>query len=211
MNWKLLLLSMCAVLLLTGCTRQPAADVSDKPAMYIEPAQLTVQEELVKALASPGRSCLIYDFQLGEDMLGVTIRVYHLEDGLWKLYTGGNQMHLPAQEGKGRFALSFGPLTEGIITSTVDENNGIGSLRQAPADSVYDIAGLNTETSSPSALAEIQYDVEIPLALQFITSKFQEVDPFPVLSFQPEELATLGHEYVFLVTAAISPIPAELE
>ena len=204
MKRKLLLLLLGAILLLTGCAPQPATDAADKPAMYIEPAQLTEQEELIKALASQGRSCLLYYFQLGKDEHSVTICVYHLENGQWALYTGGNQLYLPSQEGKGRFALSFGPLTEGIITSTVDERNGIGSLRQAPAEIVYDIAGLNTETAASTALAEIRYDEELPLALQFITSKLHEVEPSPVLSFHPEDLAMLGHEHVFLVTATFS-------
>lgn len=172
--------------------------------MYIEPAQLTEQEELIKSLASQGRNCLLYDFQLGKDEHSLTICVYHLEDGQWALYTGGNQQALPVQDGKGLFALSFGPLTEGIITSTVDEKNGVGSLSQAPAEIVHDITGLNTETAFSTALAEIRYDEEIPLALQFITSKLQEVDPSPVLSFLPEDLTMLGHEHVFLVTATFS-------
>ncbi|MBE5804979.1 MAG: hypothetical protein E7316_10780 [Clostridiales bacterium] len=203
------LMLLCVALLLTGCAQQAATD--DKPAMYIEPAQLTAQEEQIKALSSPGRNCNIYDFQLGKDQHVITVNVYRLTDNQWELYTGGSQMHLPTQNGQGRFALNFGPLTDSIFASVLDENNGVMSLRQGPAEPLYDISGLDTETSSRTDLVEVRYGEEIPLLLQFITSKLQEVDPAPVISFHPEDLAPLGHEHVFLVTVTFSPMPVEHE
>lgn len=200
---------MCAALLLTSCAQQPATD--DRPAMYIEPAQLTVQEELIKSIASQGRNCNIYDFQLGKEQLGITVSVYRLENKQWQLYTGGSQLHLPAQEGKGRFALNFGPLTEGILTSMLDEKNNVMTLRQAPTDILYDVTGLNVTTSQLSALAEVSYGEEIPLMLQFISSQLPEDNSNAVITIQPEELAALGHEHVFFVTAVFSPMSSNHE
>lgn len=202
-------LMLLCIMMLTGCAQQPAPDTIDKPAMYIEPAQLTASEEQIKSMASQGRTCNIYDFQLGKEQHGLTVCVYRLADSQWELYTGGTQLRLPAQDGKGRFALSFGPLTEGIFASTPDETSGVMTLRQAPAEIPYDVSGLNTETASITSLAEVRYGEEIPLLLQFITSRLQETDPAPILSFQPEDLAILGHEHVFLVTVSFSPMPLD--
>lgn len=205
----LFLVLLCASLLLTGCAQQTAAD--NKPDMYIEPAQLTAQEELIKSIASQGRNCSIYDFQLGKEQQGVTVSVYRLENNQWELYTGGSQLHLYAQEGKGRFALNFGPLTEGILTSMLDEKNNVMTLRQAPADILYDVTGLNVTTTQLSDLAEVRYGEEIPLALQFISSQLPEDNPDAVITIHPEELAALGHEHVFFVTVSFSPMPSEHE
>lgn len=202
-------LLLCAMLLLTGCAQQVATD--SKPDMYIEPAQLTAQEELIKSIASQGRNCNIYDFQLGKEQLSITVSVYRLENNQWELYTGGSQLHLPAQEGKGRFALNFGPLTEGILTSMLDEKSNVMTLRQAPADILFDVTGLNVTTTQLSELAEVHYGEEIPLVLQFISSQLPEDNPNAVITFQPEDLAALGHEHVFFVTAAFSPMPSEHE
>lgn len=203
------LMLLCAILLLTGCAQQPAAD--DKPAMYIEPTQLTAQEELIKSIASQGRNCNIYDFQLGKEQLGITVSVYRLENNQWELYTGGSQLHLPAQEGKGRFALNFGPLTEGILTSMLDEKSNVMTLRQAPADILYDVSGLNVTTTQLSELAEVHYGEEIPLVLQFISSQLPEDNPNAVITIQPEDLAALGYEHVFFVTAAFLPMSSNHE
>lgn len=203
----LLLMLLCAALLLTGCAQQVSTD--SKPNMYIEPAQFTAQEELIKSIASQGRSCNIFDFQLGKEQQGITVSVYRLENNQWELYTGGSQLYLPAQEGKGRFALNFGPLTDGILTSMLDEKSNVMTLRQAPADILYDVAGLNVITTQLSDLAEVRYGEEIPLVLQFITSQLPEDDPNAVISIQPEDLTPLGHEHVFYVTATFSPMPTE--
>lgn len=149
MKRALLLMLLCVTFLVTGCAQQPAADA--KPAMYIEPALLSGEEELIKSIASQGRNCNIYDFQLGKEQQGITVSVYRLENGQWALYTGGSQLHLPAQEGKGRFALNFGPLTEGIFTSMLDEKSNVMTWHHAPAEILYDVAGLNVTTTQLSA------------------------------------------------------------
>lgn len=208
MKRLLFILLLCTVLLLTGCADQspPAAANPDR---YIQSAQLTPQEELIRLLSSQGRTASLYDFQLGSCDPSLTVNVYMLEDNQWVLYTGGSSFHLPAQNGSGRFALNYGPLTEGIVTTMVDERGGVMSLRQAPAEILCDVSGLTVSTTALSGLAEVQPDEEIPLLMQLITSQLLEDTPETAFSLQPDEMAALGHEYVFLVTASFSLQPLE--
>lgn len=192
-----LMLAMVGLLSMVGCS-----DIEKTAGkMYIEPAQLTEEEEKIAALLGLDAQQKIYDFVLDETVQSIQVNTYRLMDGEWKLETGGGGQAL--SDAKGRIALSFERLDEGIRIAIQSEHTGGSTKYDSERNKDLNEIG-NYTTSILSEKTEFAYEEEIPLAVQIITSK-NEVVSYQVDYFNsPEEYEKFGYEGVFAITVRFS-------
>ena len=192
-----LVLAMVGLLSMIGCS-----DIEkNAEKMYIEPAQLTEEEEKIAALLGLDTQQKIYDFVLDETVQSIQVNTYRLMDGEWKLETGGGGQAF--SDAKGRIALSFERLDEGIRIAIQSEHTGGSTKYNSERNEDLNEIGSYT-TSILSEKTEFAYEEEIPLAVQIITSK-NEVVSYQVDYFNsPEEYEKFGYEGVFAITVRFS-------
>lgn len=186
-----------AMICIVGCSDTP--EKVNK--MYIEPAQLTVEEERIAALLGLNTKQRIFDFVLDETVQSIQVNTYRLIDGEWKLETGGGGQAF--SDAKGRIALGFERLDDGIRIAIQSEHTG-GSTeyKSERNEDLAEIGGF--ATSILSEKKEFNYEEEIPLAVQVITSK-NEIVSYQVDYFNsPKEYEKLGYEGVFAITIRFS-------
>lgn len=196
-----LLLAALLALSLAGCGADKDKGKKKDGAMTIAPAQLSEEEEqLAELLALDMGAYHIFDFQAGSAKF-VELNVYELVDGEWSHLPGGGGSGLP--EGKGRIALAFGKMTEGVrLAIQAGGTNYSTSVQIEPGD---DVSGMTFATSTLDDVSlAIELGQEIPLVLQTVTSKnevrFYKVDYFGM----PRELAKQGYEHVYAITVTFS-------
>ena len=180
-----------------GCSDTP--ETVDK--MYIEPAQLTEEEENIAGLLGLNTKHRIYDFVLDDTVQTIQVNTYRLVDGEWKLETGGGGQAF--SDITGRIALGFERIDEGIRIAIQSEHTGGSTEYESERnEELSEIGGFATSILSDKT--EIVYEEEIPLVIQVITSK-NEVVSYQVDYFNtPEEYEKLGYEGVFAVTIRFS-------
>ncbi len=186
-----------AMICIVGCSDTP--EKVNK--MYIEPAQLTEEEERIAALLGLNTKQRIFDFVLDETVQSIQVNTYRLIDGEWKLETGGGGQAF--SDVKGRIALGFERLDDGIRIAIQSEHTG-GSTeyKSERNEDLAEIGGF--ATSILSEKKEFNYEEEIPLAVQVITSK-NEIVSYQVDYFNsPKEYEKLGYEGVFAITIRFS-------
>ena len=182
---------------MVGCSDAPKS--AEK--MYIEPAQLTEEEEKIAALLGLNTKQRIFDFVLDESVQSIQVNTYRLIDGEWKLETGGGGQAFSDMDG--RIALDFERLDEGIIIAIQSEHTGGSTEYESERNEDLNEIG-SFATSVLSEKTDVVYEEEIPLAVQVITSSNQ------VMSYQvdyfnsPEEYEKLGYEGVFAITIRFS-------
>jgi len=196
-KWIALFLMITGVICMVGCSDTP--ETANK--MYIEPAQLTEEEEQIAALLGLNTKQCIFDFVLDDTVQSIQVNTYRLMDGEWKLETGGGGQAF--SDAKGRIALGFERLDESIRIAIQSEHTG-GST-EYKSERNKDLEEIDASaTSFLSQETEITYEEEIPLALQVITSK-NEIVSYTVDYFNsPEEYEKLGYEGVFAITIRFS-------
>ena len=169
--------------------------------MYIEPAQLTEEEEKIAASLGLNTQQKIYDFVLDETVQSIQVNTYRLIDGEWKLETGGGGQAF--SDVTGRIALSFERLDEGIRIAIQSEHSGGSTEYDSERNEDLNEIG-SYATSILSEKTEFAYEEEIPLVVQVITSK-NEVVSYQVDYFNsPEEYEKYGYEGVFAITIRFS-------
>jgi len=196
-KWIALFLMITGVICMVGCSDTP--ETANK--MYIEPAQLTEEEEQIAALLGLNTKQCIFDFVLDDTVQSIQVNTYRLMDGEWKLETGGGGQAF--SDAKGRIALGFERLDESIRIAIQSEHTG-GST-EYKSERNKDLEEIDASaTSFLSQETEITYEEERPLALQVITSK-NEIVSYTVDYFNsPEEYEKLGYEGVFAITIRFS-------
>ena len=169
--------------------------------MYIEPAQLTEEEEQIAALLGLNTKQRIFDFVLDETVQSIQVNTYRLIDGEWKLETGGGGQVF--SDAKGRIALDFERLDEGIRIAIQSEHTGGSTEYESERnEDLEEIGGY--ATSILSEKTKFEYEEEIPLAVQVITSG-NNVVSYQVDYFNsPKEYEKLGYEGVFAITIRFS-------
>ena len=192
-KWIVTVLMMVGMISMVGCSDTPKTDEK----MYIEPAQLTEEEEKIARLLGLNTEQRIFDFELDETVKST----YRLIDGEWKLETGGGDQAFSDPDG--RIALAFDRLDEGIrITMQSDHTGGSTEYKSERNEDLDEIGSFATSVLSEKT--EVYYEEEIPLAVQVITSNNQimsyQVDYF----HSPEEYEKLGYEGVFAITIRFS-------
>ena len=195
-----ILLIIVGILSLVGCSS--GSKEKDNYNLYIEPAQLTEEEEKIADLLGVGDNFKIYDFVLDDTVQCIQVNTYRLADGEWKLVSGGGGRAFTDKNG--RIALEFKKLAEGLGVTIQSENTGGGESYQAEVDE--ELKQLESYgTSALSNKTEIIYEEEIPLILQVMTSQnschvYQVEEGF----YNPERYEELGYEAVYAVTIRFS-------
>lgn len=187
-----LVLAAFAALALAACGGEEA------PAMYVEPAELTAEEDAVAGLLGLDTEQHIYDVVLDEDVQSMSVRVYELENGEWHERVGG---WTQCTEPSGRIALGFDSIPEGIRIAVQQSGGNTGATTYTP-EAAESLDGLARGTSLLSQRAELAYGREQPLAIQVFTSG-SEMRTFQPESFFEPELYE-GYEHVCAVTVAFS-------
>lgn len=199
-----LLLALVLALGLFGCN---AAGKMGKTSLSIQPAQLTAEEEaLAKLLDVSMDSYRIFDFEAGsgkekegEGVQSVQLTLYELADGEWAAKA---QVQRAFSGAKGRVALSFGKIAEGVNLSIQSE----GFFESMTLDKLTDsgTASMSYTTSILTESASMELDQETPLAIQIVTSK-NDIQSYGVQYFDmPREYAKHGYEHVYAVTVMFS-------
>ena len=193
----IIVLAIVGMISMIGCS--DTEKTVDK--MYIEPAQLTEEEEKIAELLGLNTQQKIYDFVLDETVQSIQVNTYRLIDGEWKLETGGGGQAF--SDATGRIALSFERLDEGIRIAIQSEHSGGSTEYDSERnEDLNEIGGY--ATSILSEKTEFAYEEEIPLVVQIITSK-NEVVSYQVDYFNsPEEYEKFEYEGVFAITVRFS-------
>ena len=182
----MMLFSLCA------CGRQ------DK--MYIEKAKLTKAEEsIVRLLGAAHGSELIYDYKVDKNAKTMQINSYELVDGEWQMISGGGGLAMPDQEG--RIALRFEKIGEDLRVA-IQCGDDFSATEFRSAEALEE--NLSHMSASITDQAAIEYEKEIPLAVQIATTKTEIRSFGPEYYFNPEEYAQYGYEHVYAITVMFS-------
>ena len=192
-----IVLAIVGMLSMAGC----ADTEKNEGKMYIEPAQLTEEEEKIASLLGLNTEQRIYDFTLEESVQSIQVNTYRLMDGEWKLEAGGGGQAFSDVEG--RIALAFERLDEGLRIAIQSEHTGGATEYNSERNEDLNEIG-SFATSVLSEKTEFEYEEEIPLAVQIITSKNEVVSYQVDYFYSPEEYEKLGYEGVFAITIRFS-------
>ena len=196
-KWIALFWVIIGIISMAGCS----AKLDNAGKMYIEPAQLTEEEEQIAALLGLNTKQRIFDFVLDGTVQSIQVNTYRLINGEWKLETGGGGQVF--SDTKGRIALDFERLDEGIRIAIQSEHTGGSTEYKSERNEDLEKIGA-FGTSVLSEKTELDYEEEIPLAVQVITSK-NEIVSYRVDYFNsPEEYEKLGYEGVFAIAVKFS-------
>lgn len=192
-----IVLAIVGMLSMAGC----ADKEKNEEKMYIEPAQLTEEEEKIASLLGLNTKQCIVDFAVDETVQSIQVNTYRLLDGEWKLEAGGGGQAF--SDITGRIALDFERLDEGNRIAIQSEHTDGSTEYKSECNKDLNEIG-SFATSVLSEKTEIVYEEEIPLVVQIITSK-NEVVSYQVDYFHsPEEYEKLGYEGVFAITVRFS-------
>ena len=192
-----IILVMIGMMSLIGCSGTSKS--AEK--MYIEPAQLTEEEENIAELLGLNTKQRIFDFVLDESVQSIQVNTYRLIDGAWKLEAGGGGQAFSDTEG--RIALGFERLDEGVrIAIQSDHTGGSTEYESERNEELKEIGGFATSVLSEKTA--VVYEEEIPLAIQVITSSNRVVSYQVDYFNSPEEYEKLGYEGVFAITIRFS-------
>lgn len=198
-----LLLAAVIALALCGCRAAPTGG----GAKTIAPAQLTAEEEALATLLDVEMdSYRIFDFvsgsgreKEGEGVQSVQLTLYELSEGEWAVKA---QSRRAFSDAKGRIALSFGKITDGVNMSVQSEN----VMENMTLDKITQsgTASMSYTTSVLTESADMELDKETPLAIQIVTSK-NDIQSYGVQYFEmPREYAKHGYEHVYAITVMFS-------
>ena len=187
-------------LVLGGCTAQAA------PEMYIQPAELTEEEEAVAKLLGADMDQHLFDVVLDGTAKKVRVNIYELTNGEWELRSGGGGMALKENVEKGRLAFGFRDLRESFREAVQFGKDFVASSWTG-VEELNDPEGMGRTTSFLANRTEIVYEREIPIAIQINTTKNQVTSYNPEYFFQPEEYEKFGYEHVYALTVMFSQEP----
>lgn len=198
-----LFLAALLALALGGCGAAPVKGGSKT----IAPAQLTAEEEALATLLDVEMdSYRIFDFvsgsgkeKEGEGVQSVQLTLYELSEGEWAVKA---QARRAFSDAKGRIALSFGKITDGVNMAVQSEN----MLENMTLDKLTQsgTASMSYTTSVLTESADMELDKETPLAIQIVTSK-NDIQSYGVQYFEmPREYAKHGYEHVYAITVMFS-------
>lgn len=197
---KILALLTLLALVLSGCTAEAA------PEMYVEPAQLSEEEEAVAKLLGADTDQHLFDVVLDGTAKTVSVNTYVLEDGKWELLSGGGGMALKEGVKEGRMAFGFEDL-RGEYREAVQFGKDFTAVKYGSPDDLDDPEGMGRATALLSGRTEIVYEQEIPLAIQINTTKNEVRSYDTEYFFQPEEYEKYGYEHVYALTVTFSQEP----
>ncbi len=188
------LLCCCLMLLsMSACTKSSSKE------MYIETAQLTEEEKNIAELLGLNQEYRIFDFYADDTVQSMQVNTCELVNGKWKIIMGGGGQSVT--DSKGRIALGFENIADGVRVAVQSENNS-GAVSHKKE--LNDFSSMSRTTSVISEKNEVIYDKEIPLVIQIMTSKNEVQSHVADFYFQPEEYEKYGYEHVYAITVLFS-------
>lgn len=187
-----IILALTCLLGVVGCGK------TNDNKMYIEPAQLSKEEENIGKLLGLDTDHIIYDFTLEDGVQTMEVNTYILIDGEWDMISGGGQVF---EDTTGRIALGYDKIAEGVrIAIQSDNENGATSYTPTIDE---DFSKMTIGTTKLNKRTKISFDEEIPVVLQIMTTK-NGIRNQPIIEqfFEPNTLEE--HEYVYAITVRFS-------
>ena len=190
-------------LVLSGCTAEAA------PEMYIEPAQLSEEEEAVAKLLGADTDQHLFDVVLDGTAKKMCVTAYELADGTWEPWIGGggSGMALDEKAKEGRLCFGFEDLRKNFREAAQFDGRGYTATSWEGTEDLDDPEGMGRTTSFLAGRSEIVYEKEIPIAIQINTTKNEVHSYDPESFFEPERYAELGYEHVYALTVTFSQEP----
>ena len=108
-----IILALTCLLGVVGCGK------TNDNKMYIEPAQLSKEEENIGKLLGLDTDHIIYDFTLEDGVQTMEVNTYILIDGEWDMISGGGQAF---EDTTGRIALGYDKIAEGVRVAIQSDN-----------------------------------------------------------------------------------------
>lgn len=196
---KVSVLFLLLALFLSACSAEAA------PVMYIEPAELTEEEDAIAKLLGADTDQHLFDVALDGTAKKLSVNVYELVDGAWKSFISGDRA-LKENTTEGRMAFGFENLRGEFQEAFQFEGSSESSTYYPPEEEEED-SGLGRATAFLSNRIEIVYEREIPLAVQIHTAKDGVLSYDPEYFFHPEEYEKHGYEHVYALTVTFSQEP----
>ncbi|MBP3636790.1 MAG: hypothetical protein J6K13_04455 [Clostridia bacterium] len=168
-----------------------------KPAMYMEPAEAQP--------LYPASFNQTYNFRMDDGLKSVVMEIWELKDGQWTDLGGGR---IGASLREGQFSLSFNDLPKGI-TYSVDGASYTYTVNKDFAVDFAPAADNGLYTTMLTQLQEITYETPIPVAMQIYTANQSPQFIGTHFFYQPEKLASEGHDHVYAVTLTFSQTTME--
>jgi len=184
------------ILAITGCGSQATI-----AGMRIQPAALTESETNIVTLLrqADGQVSQMYDYSVEDSVQSVVFTTYKLdENGEWVTRFGPSSFALQATTG--RIVILFDNIDDGMKIAMQDNTGTVGSRIDPGHKSNLSEMG---RVTSFADIVDIEYDKEIPLAMQVFSSGDMisaEVDGF----YHPEKLLESGYDEVFVVVIEFS-------
>ena len=187
-----IILALTCLLGVVGCGK------TNDNKMYIEPAQLSKEEENIGKLLGLDTDHIIYDFTLEDGVQTMEVNTYILIDGEWDMISGGGQAF---EDTTGRIALGYDKIAEGVIVAIQSDNEN-GATSYIPTID-EDFSKITIGTTKLNNRTKISFDEEIPVVLQIMTTK-NGIRNQPIIEqfFEPNTLEE--HEYVYAITVRFS-------
>lgn len=193
---KMMLLLCAAVLCVSLC-----ACSANSGQMYIEAAKLDNQAESVMQLLGKGH---LYDFRLDGNMKSMQINAYELIDGQWSMITGGG---MAVSGDKGRLGITFDQIGDGLrVAVQSGSENSVTAYSKDTGRNEKPMARLSCMLSGRKA---VNYEQEIPLAVQIIAAGSAASPEGVEGFFTPEIYAGKGYEHVYALTVIFSTAALE--
>lgn len=159
---SLILVTICIASLFGGCSNN-----AENSAMYINVAQLNDDEQNIASLLGAGNDHLIFDFSVDDTIKSIQVNTYRMVNGEWKLESGGGGRAF--EDKQGRLALGFDKIPEGLRIAFQSDNHGGADKYEADLQGVELPTGCATTSLQAETL--IEYEKEIPLVIQIVTSQ----------------------------------------
>lgn len=198
-----IVLAVLLALALSACSAEAA------PEMYIQPAELSQEEEAVAKLLGADMDQHLFDVALDGTARKMCVTAYELVDGSWEPWIGGggSGMALDEKAKAGRLCFGFEDLRHDFREAAQFDGRGYTATSWTGAEELDDPEGMGRTTALLADRTEIVYEKEIPIAIQINTTKNEVHSYDPEYFFEPERYAEGNYEHVYALTVLFSQEP----
>lgn len=196
---KLRIISILSIFLyiLSGCS-SINNNINESNKMYIINADMNEDEKNLIELLGVEDEFKIFDFVVDENIRSIQLNTYELKNGEWNLMVGGGGQSFT--DTKGRLSIKYDNIANGVKKSIQSEHTGGGDSYEVIAP--QDLSDYSRVESIFSGEKRIEYDKEIPLAVQIFASE-NNINSNGVDSFYNPDLIK-NYDYAYAITVMFS-------